>query len=63
MKHWLIYLGKRRPTSLADQGQFSETVSRPKAEPKAHKNPKGIDGQSLGGRKAKGKGKDPKGKK
>ena len=56
---FMKFLGKRRPTSLADQANYSETVSRPKAEPKAHPNPKGIQGQSLGkgaGRKS-GKGK------
>jgi len=47
---WLAFLGKRRPSSLEDHGQYSEIVSRPKAEPVAHDNPKGIVGQSLGGR-------------
>jgi hypothetical protein len=45
---FLTYLGGRRPSSLADQGQYAEQVSRPKAEPIKHKNPKGIDGTSMG---------------
>lgn len=45
---FLQFLGKRRPSSLADQGRYAETVSRPKAEPVKHKNPKGIDGTHLG---------------
>lgn len=48
MRGFLHWLGKRRPTSLADQGMYSETVSRPKVEPVKHKNPPGIDGTSLG---------------
>jgi hypothetical protein len=51
MKPWLRFLGKRRPTSLSDQGQYAEEVSRPKAEPVKHENPKGIDGHSMTGRK------------
>lgn len=46
--HWLRFLGKRRPTSAADQAQYDEQVTRPKAEPVAHQLPDTQHGERLG---------------
>jgi hypothetical protein len=44
--HWL---GKRRPDSLADQGQYQEDISRQKPEPKKGTPlPKGVKGHPVG---------------
>ena len=44
----LFFLGRRRPTSLADIDQFKEDVSRPPAQPIEHRNAKGVDGGFVG---------------
>lgn len=46
--HWLRFLGMRRPTSAADQSEYDEQVSRPKAEPVAHELPQHELGERLG---------------
>lgn len=48
MKPWLTFLGKRRPGSVADHAQFSESVSRPAAPPVAHDNGPNVGGHQLG---------------
>jgi len=44
---WLWFLGKRRPSSLADQADYKE-VHHAKEEPKKTPLPKGVEGKALG---------------
>lgn len=41
------FLGKRRPTSLEDAGNYKEEVTRPKAREVKHPNPKDVSGVQL----------------
>lgn len=54
---FLFFLGKRRPSSLADQADYNE-VKHDKTESKKHKNPKGVKGESLGRGAGRKKSKD-----
>lgn len=44
---WLHFLGKRRPSSLEDQGNYKEVLHENRPEPKKHKNPKDVQGTRL----------------
>jgi len=46
--HWLTYLGKRRPETLADNRQWGEPGTGPYRKPQPHANPKGVQGHALG---------------
>jgi hypothetical protein len=48
----LRFLGKRRPSSLEDQGSYDEQVSRPAAKPVKHALPDTQLGHHLGERGA-----------
>lgn len=45
---WLIFLGKRRPTSLDDQAQYADTVHENRPEPKSSPMVEGVSGHSVG---------------
>jgi hypothetical protein len=48
VKPWLIFLGRRRPTSLADQAQYADTVHENRPEPKSSPMVEGVSGHSVG---------------
>lgn len=56
LRHWLVYLGKRRPTSLQDHAQYGE-ITHDKTTPQSSPMVEGVSGHSLTGRHRKDKGK------
>jgi hypothetical protein len=54
MTGWLLFVGKRRPESVADQAAYKEPDTKDRASsPSQQQVPKGVEGHPLGGRKQK----------
>jgi hypothetical protein len=45
---WLTFLGRRRPTSLADQADYAEVKHENRPEPKSSPMVEGVSGHSVG---------------